>query len=206
MSIINDALKKVQTKLDKNVVDQKIKTVEQTPHVDPKPTPQRKEIEKSSPSQISEEKPAKRVIPASSLPAKKEEVRITLHKSFVFMVYLGFIITGILIAFFMYSWNRTSSSLQNTINSLKAIQTPVTTTQGDSSSKIPPVSTYYPKGTLIVSGTMKMGDKIVALINEDIYELGDMIDGKKIVNISSKEIELLDFEGKMTTINVRGRR
>ena len=57
------------------------------------------------------------------------------------------------------------------------------------------------KGAIVLSGTMMMGDRQVALINDDIYEIGDTIQGKKIIDISLKEVQL-EENGRVTTISV----
>ena len=43
---------------------------------------------------------------------------------------------------------------------------------------------------LLVSGIMTMGDKRVALINDEIYELGDIVNGMRIVEIEADQIHL----------------
>ena len=43
---------------------------------------------------------------------------------------------------------------------------------------------------LHVSGIMTMGDKRVALINDEIYELGDIVNGMRIVEIEKDKIHL----------------
>ena len=46
-----------------------------------------------------------------------------------------------------------------------------------------------------------MDSKQLALINDEIYEEGSMVQGKKIMNISLNEVKLLDH-GKITTLKI----
>jgi len=55
---------------------------------------------------------------------------------------------------------------------------------------------------LILNGTMMKGDKMIALINNEIYELGDSINGMKIENITLDGVELLN-NGKIVTLRLR---
>ncbi|MCA9400341.1 MAG: hypothetical protein KC713_01845 [Candidatus Omnitrophica bacterium] len=56
---------------------------------------------------------------------------------------------------------------------------------------------------LILSGTMMMGNERVAIINDDVYEVGESIQGKKIINITLKKVDLI-AGGKITTLFVKG--
>lgn len=55
---------------------------------------------------------------------------------------------------------------------------------------------------LILSGTMMMDSKRVALINNEIYELGEYINGMKIININLKKVDLLNKDD-IITLHVR---
>jgi len=65
-----------------------------------------------------------------------------------------------------------------------------------------PKKRVYSPGELILNGTSLMDGKKVALINDEIYELGDVIEGRKITSIIPNEVELRDDE-KIITIKVR---
>lgn len=54
------------------------------------------------------------------------------------------------------------------------------------------------KESLILNGIMMVGEKKVALINDEPHEVGDYVDGKKITAITLERVELLD--GKETEI------
>ena len=60
--------------------------------------------------------------------------------------------------------------------------------------------TYKP-GELILNGTSIIDGKRVALINDEIYEIGEIINGKKITGINLNKIELRDNE-KIITLRV----
>jgi hypothetical protein len=57
-----------------------------------------------------------------------------------------------------------------------------------------------------LSGTMLMDNQRVALINEDIYVIGDSVDGKEIVEISLKEVTLKGKNGELSTLKVLNRK
>ena len=69
----------------------------------------------------------------------------------------------------------------------------------DSSASVP----ESPDG-LHVSGIMTMGDKRVALINDEIYELGDIINGMRIVEIERDKIHLAYGNQQIKIIKVFG--
>lgn len=51
-----------------------------------------------------------------------------------------------------------------------------------------------PPGTLIANGIVSMGDKQVALINNNIYEIGDTVDGWTVTAISLDQVEIKNGE------------
>ncbi len=56
--------------------------------------------------------------------------------------------------------------------------------------KIPSTKRNFPD-SLVLNGTMVVDNQRVALINDEIYEVGDYINGKKIVDISLEKVDLL---------------
>ncbi len=56
--------------------------------------------------------------------------------------------------------------------------------------KIPSAKRNFPD-SIVLSGTMVVDNQRVALINGEIYEVGDYINGKKIVDISLEKVDLL---------------
>jgi len=66
----------------------------------------------------------------------------------------------------------------------------------------PPASEEY----FELGGIMLMGEQRVALINGEAYELGEHVNGKRIVNITLKEVSLLDEKnGTVTTLKAKNR-
>ncbi len=57
----------------------------------------------------------------------------------------------------------------------------------------------YNDKTIFLNGTVIIEGKRAALINNEIYKIGDTINGKKIVNITLEKIDLLDGD-KIITI------
>ena len=57
--------------------------------------------------------------------------------------------------------------------------------------------TYKP-GELVLNGTSLIDGKRVALINDEIYEIGEIINGKQITSINLNKIELRDNEKIIT--------
>ncbi|MCK5012342.1 MAG: hypothetical protein KAS66_00835 [Candidatus Omnitrophica bacterium] len=66
--------------------------------------------------------------------------------------------------------------------------------------KAPKRRTFKP-GEFVLSGTSLIDGKRVALINDEIYEVGEIINGKKITSINLNKIELRDNE-KIITLRV----
>ncbi|MBN1869874.1 MAG: hypothetical protein JW847_04780 [Candidatus Omnitrophica bacterium] len=64
-----------------------------------------------------------------------------------------------------------------------------------------PKKRVYKPGELVLNGTSLIDGKRVALINDEIYEVGEVVDGKKITSINLNQIELSDNE-KIITLKV----
>ena len=54
----------------------------------------------------------------------------------------------------------------------------------------------------VLNGIMLRGQKIVALINDDIYEAGEFVDGKEIIKITPEAVQLKD-DTNIITLSVR---
>ena len=65
-----------------------------------------------------------------------------------------------------------------------------------------PAASHRHNRGLIVNGIMMNNGKIAALINGEIYETGDYIDGKKITDITGDEVILMD-KNEVTVLSVR---
>jgi len=61
-----------------------------------------------------------------------------------------------------------------------------------------PKKRKYKPGELVLNGTSLIDGKRVALINDEIYQIGETIDGKKIISINLNKIELSDDETIIT--------
>lgn len=84
--------------------------------------------------------------------------------------------------------------VQDFLGSLKKNKTP---SRAHIVNQIPKKRTYKP-GELVLNGTSLIDGRRVALINDEIYEIGEVIDGKKITSINLNKIELSDNETVVT--------
>ena len=85
--------------------------------------------------------------------------------------------------------NINKSRHRNTLKILS--QTPIT-------KKSSPPQFMGNSSSLFLNGTMIIDNKKAALINNEIYKIGDTIAGKKIINITLEGVELLDDNGIIT--------
>lgn len=60
----------------------------------------------------------------------------------------------------------------------------------------------YKPGELVLNGTSLIDGKMVALINDQIYEPGEVVNGMSIISIEMNKVELSDDQ-KITTLHVR---
>lgn len=60
----------------------------------------------------------------------------------------------------------------------------------------------YSKDEIVLNGIMTVGKKHVALINGEIYETGDTVNGKQIKQITKTNVTFLDEEGNIETIRI----
>jgi len=56
---------------------------------------------------------------------------------------------------------------------------------------------------MLIYGIIGKDDKAAAVVNSKILEVGDLIDGKEVVDISSKGITLKDGDGEKEEINLK---
>ena len=71
----------------------------------------------------------------------------------------------------------------------------------DPSAPLKSLSQAIPEG-ITIGGIVDMGDKNVALINDKIYEIGDTVDGMKIINISLDSVQMIN-KGETETFMVK---
>ena len=190
MSIIHEALKKAQADLEKKENHDLTKMYEELHH----PLPQKnKPLEpnriSSAENSVSQGSLAATVLsPDTASPLKDKTEHLGLkpslpsRKSWIkiifILVFIFFVGSGMLLGIFPHILNQPYKSA------------PTIAEPKFSKSKEVPQPTE--KNPLILSGTMMMGDKRVALINNEIYEVGESVEGKKIINITLEKVELLD--------------
>ncbi|MBU4332883.1 MAG: hypothetical protein KKD07_00400, partial [Candidatus Omnitrophica bacterium] len=101
-----------------------------------------------------------------------------------------------------YLKTRASSTAKTPISESSITQNPtvsnIMTTESAPINKSQQIET-----SIVLSGALMAEDKRVALINNDVYEIGESIDEKIITNISLNEVELLDKNGVRTIIKVK---
>ena len=198
MSIIHDALKKVQ------------KNLENTPPSEfPMHTPS---TAKDTPTIVGEA-----VIAAQSLPA----LRATKKTNPWLIIILALLVTGISSFFIFQQFKAYSPALREwlTVLSFKAKRAAIVAPQAiavpqhqaqplaqvtlnTNKSTAAPAPVAAKPITLNVHGVMADGTKNLALINDKIYQEGDTIEGVTITKISMDELHVLN-NGKEEIIPVR---
>lgn len=192
MSIINDALKKLQSNLEKKKSQNTSPGPSETPLEKPTQQALANNVEEKK-SQISlppfehfpkeprNKAPNPNLIPLPDSRSVKSKPRES-HQRMSFLLFVvyfficGFLIFLIIQRFF-----------------------PLRTTRGPD--PIPKKNFYPLNSGLNIEGIMVMENKNVVLINNEIYEEGEFLQGMKIIKISMDRIELLD-NGKIKTLNV----
>ncbi len=196
MSIIHDALKRAQNEFnkdnDKSSDIKKTETPEIYEKLKTKTTPPIKNTEHQEPQQqIQTTSTQEKTLPNT----RKKKLNVT----FISLIAVFSLFIGVFISFLIVLLNQSSTrakvdkttpeqAFSSKISPLKKVTTPKTSVQ---------------KNNLVLSGTMMMGEKRVALINGEIYELDESIRGKKITNVTLKNVELTDENGAKTTLSVR---
>jgi hypothetical protein len=197
MSIIHDALKKVQHSLERK-------------HGRHPPEPQTYQ----SSTYIPPARPQN--TPVSPLAVKKEGVSA---KMIFIMVNTILIAAGIIIVLLLRLLETqtprqdTSALVRQRLEAVIAPGQAATAPAPQASALATPLpqatDPIRPSGPppLELNGTMLMDERRVALINNDIYELSEYVDGKRITDISLTEATLLDeATGATIILRVRNRR
>ena len=198
MSIIIDALKKAQAKLTATNQNQ---NPQSNPTPGPNPNPSQEVIQKDGKDitkiyeklgQLNQQRNESR--PSSLETAKSKQPEEKKKKTTLSQIGLLLILIGALgVVFYQWFMHSSVTTRRNILAKIPTIK---------KSPTVAPPLRIYDKDALVLSGTMMMGDKRVALINNDIYELGDIINGKKITSISLEKVELLDND-KVVTLTVK---
>lgn len=190
MSIIDDALKKTQTNLEKT-------QGKETPASKKSP---RSTINKTSAPSLNNTKPNQKTPAQTGAPTPKSKDEKT-KKPPSKVIPLLFILIGlIIVAFFTF---RKSLPKKFTITEKipfaksKEIQSLTPTIKP----KTKPIAQItYDQNTFILNGTSIIDNKRVALINNDIYNVGDTVNGRKVLVINKKTVILETAEGKQIEI------
>jgi hypothetical protein len=190
MSIIHDALEKVQENLRKK--SGSVAAINSTPE-DQKPA----QDAAASP-------PPPTAVPGAPAvsPAKKNWDTVILLEILALCL-----VVGILFVFqpqIFRSLYRSKPVKSDHISLPQSPQRPLSTPAAPSSISVRPAATQPvlmdPAGEpLILNGIMMLEkNKIVALINDEIYKSGDSVQGRKITNITLENVELSDGQETVT--------
>ena len=176
MSIIHNALKKAQNELKKKDVSK----------TDSSSTSSKKNniYDKIRSTNAAEKKEIK--------PNKKKSKIVKKKKSRSAVLFL-FLIGVICLSIVYFNKTKDSNFILEKIKSFQPLFS-------KKSSK-PKPKTYDPKD-IIFEGAVMMGERQVALINGEVYELGQKFKDMKIVRITLKEVDLL-YDGAIKTIKVK---
>jgi MSHA biogenesis protein MshK len=200
MSIINDALKKVHLNLEK-----KQPLPAQLPKQQPSPSPARPlkspwEMKMPMP----EEKPVVPPAPKSPAPSapqtptvKQPPLRPVSPKApsrrktnETLLVVIALLVCVVLLAMILLLVHEYMSS-RPAPKPAKPVPVPILTIPAPSS-----------KSKLVINGIMDKGGKNVALINNEIYEVGETVNGMTITKISLETIEFVDSKGAVKVYKV----
>ena len=187
MSIINDALKRAQKNMAKtDAKDSKKDPEKSQPTEQPVakgpvyPTP------KAAPSAPPPPPQPKKKNEEEKNDEKKKKIWL---RTLAVIVAIFFLITGILMAtlFFLKRRSADSSDPQSIRRSYQPR----------------PITRTYKEGELVLSGISLIENKRVAIINGDIYEEGDVVDGNQIINIELHRVILKDTSGKVVHLKTK---
>lgn len=194
MSIINDALKKVQTDIEKKW-PRSITTGYSKAR---RPNSREKAAKISSPSQDVTPPDYHPITKTFSLTPKKRP-----HISLI----IALVVTCGLALFSVIDQTALTFSPTPSISlpSLDMSQPPspyeVTISAPVPSAPFDSLSQVIPEG-ITIGGIVNMEDKNVALINDKIYEIGDTVDGMKIINITLDSVQMIN-KGETKTFMVK---
>ena len=190
MSIINDALKKTQLNLKRPKRKQK-KEAEAPQDNGPKVSNVYEKLYKNRQEQ--QDPNSKKIDSKQKSTSKKKDEKQKSRLSSYLKIFIS-LVCVLAIFIFLKNYQPLQDALESKLTS--------------SSSRKP----YQPRpatkkrrpkpGELILNGISTIDGKKVALINDEIYEIGGSINGKEIINIGVDRVELTDNR-KIFTIKVR---
>lgn len=220
MSIINDALKKVQTQLDK-----------QDPAPNPQPNTGTHNMENpnpsvsSSPTPNNNQKDMTQFLPQKEKPLSSSEP-VILSETIKPMkkaakegspiawsqIFTGFVSVLIIAGagYYMYTYINTQSTRTSTSHTIsKKIEVSLPTPQEikkEIAKVIMPAqvpAAPVKKSGINLNGIVASGEHFTALINDQIYEVGDIVDNREIMSITERTVELKDSEGAKSTLMLK---
>ena len=178
MSIIHDALKKTQVNLKKNE-----KASAPSDHL---------ENQKKSDDYSPIIKPAD----TTNIQTKRPD------KLKIAIICISLIAAGFLVSIFLPSANKSSTATKKIEKIKKTSSRPNATTNF-----IPNATPFNGRSSnqksLTLNGTIMAENKKAALINNEIYQVGEFVNGKAIHKISLKKVELIDKNGKITILKIK---
>jgi hypothetical protein len=188
MSIINDALKKTQTKL--NTTEN---TEARNPETTQKETTTPLNIYEKTQKKAQEQQNAQpKTEQKSSMPETPLRSAKKWIKTFSITV---LILAGLSSGFLSISRSQAAKKFLHSLKKDRPSSKKLITKQSASKPR------KYKTGELVLNGTSLIDGKKVALINDEIYEVGEVINGNKITSIDLNKVELLGDE-KIITLKV----
>ena len=197
MSIINDALKKVQSNLPPEEsttgpADTPLTNSSLAPAQKTLATLEQEELAKKS-AALTQQSPQTAPVTKSIPPQRRSRGALALAFLIVSLTAAGFV-----------SWENPAIRIPvkrllkkiydfSLLSARSATRHPVVTQEIS-----PPNRASKVSAEIVLQGIMTMNNKQVALINDEIYEKGSVVQGKKILNIFSDRIELEDQDKRLT--------
>lgn len=194
MSIINDALKRAQKNMAKTDGKKQADKKAKPKAAEPSSTIKQAADAAKAPvyptpiSQKPKTPPPKKPSTEKAKTKKKKKQEKMWYQTLSVIVAIFFLITGILIATLYFLKQRSS---QGDADGIRRNYQPKR------------IQRNYKPGELNLSGTSLIENRRVALINGDIYEEGEIVDGNKIISIELKKVALQDPNGKVIMLRVK---
>lgn len=175
MSIINDALKKTQENLDK------------------KPEGDNKDV-----SQIYDKLHKNQTDPKSPPPlpgAKETKPKVEKKSNTVASIFI--LLALIAALYFVYTFYYAKGNNKIDLGKFKMPKSKSSSTRH---TPAPTPTRDFKPGELVLSGIFTTGDRRAALINDKIYEVGQEVNGNKIISIAVDKVEVMDIKGQVTIL------
>jgi len=220
MSIINDALKKAQKNMQNNPnTNEKNTPQNQQESGTPEPKSdfikenlrhldkekKKQSLEEKNQDSSSQSEPSNQQKTEIVPPSKKEEKKTVSYSSkpskLPLLVFLLVCLAGVIYFYYLRPGRGTltKKSIRTVTRNLPKIPSFKKTTSTSTRRAVQRTRRKtVPRGSMELNGIVMMGERRVALINNDIYEVGDSVDGKKIINITTNDVELKDGEKTIT--------